>query len=234
MALRLQSNLALVALIGSAGGCALFQPKKAATPVAETVEEEEPEVQIVLPDGVEGTDINGDKKPDVFKHFKEVDGKKIVVKRETDLNADGTIDVTRDYSLASEPIREVLDLDFDGKVDVTRIYKDGVLLREEFDLNYDQKIDMTKFYEEGKLIRKEQDSKLDGGVDYWEYYDEKEVLERIGLDYDGDGEIDDWHLGGDKSKIAEPETASALSKEGPPDADDLKEKPDAEAAGPGK
>ena len=85
-------------------------------------------------------------------------------------------------------------------------------MREEFDLNYDEKIDMTKFYEDGKLIRKEQDAKLDGSVDYWEYYDEKEVLERIGVDHDGDGEIDDWHPGKDKSKIADPESGGALRR----------------------
>ncbi|MAO84904.1 MAG: hypothetical protein VX405_10055 [Myxococcota bacterium] len=228
--MRLQKILVLFTFVAGTAGCAATQPKKAPTPVQEAVEEEPPEEKIVLPDGVEGMDINGDNKPDVFKHYKEVEGEQVIVKRETDLNADGTIDVTRHYSLAQKPIKEIIDLDFDGKIDVTRHYQEGVLLREEFDLNYDEKIDMTKFYEDGKLIRKEQDAKLDGSVDYWEYYDEKEVLERIGVDHDGDGEIDDWHLGKDKSKIADPESGGALSKEGPPPADDLDKGEGTEAA----
>ena len=185
-------------------------PKQVAK--AEVVEEaEEPEV--VLPDGVEGLDINGDRKPDIFKHYKDVGERRIIVKREADLNADGKIDLVRLYNVKGEPTEETVDLDFDGNKDVKRVFEGGKLIREGYDMNLDGKPDLTKFYEDGALIRKEQDSRLDGKTDYWEYYDEKGKLERIGVDHDADGEIDAWHTG-QQGVIPDAEAAGARTADG--------------------
>ena len=201
----------LCAAVLVAPGCKTA-PKKAPEQVAQA-EPENDEPEVVLPDGVTGMDINGDGKPDVFKHYKEVGKKKVIVKRESDLNADGKIDMVRLYNVKAQPTQETVDLDFDGNKDVVRSFDDGKLVREAFDMNLDGKPDLTKFYEDGALIRKEQDSKLDGKVDYWEYFDEKGKLERIGVDQDGDGSIDAWHTA-EQGVIADAETAGARTADG--------------------
>ena len=209
-------------------------PKK--EPVQQVEEEAEEKPEVVLPDGVTGLDINGDGKPDIFKHYKEVGERRVIVKRESDLNADGKIDVVRLYNVKEQPTQETVDLDFDGNKDVVRTFEEGKLIREAFDMNLDGKPDLTKFFEDGALIRKEQDSKLDGKVDYWEYFDEKGKLERIGVDHDGDGAIDAWHTGA-QGVIADAETAGARTADGKTSVDaavERAEKADKEAAASGK
>jgi hypothetical protein len=186
-------------------------PKKPV--MAEVATEEDGAPEVVLPDGVVGMDINGDGKPDIFKHYKVVGEKKVIVKRESDLNADGKIDMVRLYNIKAQPTQETVDLDFDGNKDVVRTFDEGKLVREAFDMNLDGTPDLTKFFEDGALIRKEQDSKFDGKVDYWEYFDEKGKLERIGVDHDGDGEIDAWHTGA-QGVIADAESAGGRTADG--------------------
>jgi hypothetical protein len=211
--MKSRENTLLVALLMGGFGCA-GAPKQVTAPVVEAEDEVPEDQKVVLPDGVEGRDINGDGKPDIFKHYKTVAGKQVIVKREADLNADGTIDTVRQYNVKGEPIEEEMDLDFDGKKDVKRFYEAGKLVREEFDLNYDGSADLSKFYEAGMLIRKEQDSKLTGKVDLWEYYDEKGKLERIGVDHDGDGEIDAWQNAEEGGVIADAQVAGAKNAAG--------------------
>jgi hypothetical protein len=208
--MRLRSIILIIAAATLLPACKTA-PKKA--PVQEAQKEESDEPEVVLPDGVIGLDINGDGKPDIFKHYKDVGEKRVIVKRESDLNADGKIDMVRLYDVKARPTQETIDLDFDGNKDVVRRYQEGKLISEAFDMNLDGKPDLTKYFEDGALIRKEQDSKLDGKIDYWEYFDEKGKLERIGVDQDGDGAIDAWHTA-KQGVIADAETAGGRTAEG--------------------
>lgn len=142
------------------------------------------------------TDLNGDKKPDVFTYTikaKSADGKDIdrLVRKELDINADGKIDISRTYDEREQISREALDLDFDGKVDQVNFYEKGVIVRKERDLSSAGKPSLWLFFEKGKLVRKERDTNGDGRVDYWEYW-ENEMVDRIGEDLDGDGNVDKW------------------------------------------
>ena len=142
------------------------------------------------------TDLNGDKKPDVFTYTvkaKSADGKDIdrLVRKELDINADGKIDISRTYDEREQISREALDLDFDGKVDQVNFYEKGVIVRKERDLSSAGKPSLWLFFEKGKLVRKERDTNGDGRVDYWEYW-ENDQVDRIGEDLDGDGNVDKW------------------------------------------
>jgi antitoxin component YwqK of YwqJK toxin-antitoxin module len=142
------------------------------------------------------TDLNGDKKPDVFTYTvkaKSAEGKDIdrLVRKELDINADGKIDISRTYDEREQISREALDLDFDSKVDQVNFYEKGVIVRKERDLSSGGKPSLWLFFEKGKLVRKERDTNGDGRVDYWEYW-ENEQVDRIGEDLDGDGNVDKW------------------------------------------
>jgi antitoxin component YwqK of YwqJK toxin-antitoxin module len=142
------------------------------------------------------TDLNGDKKPDVWTYTvkgKSADGKDIdrLVRKELDINGDGKIDISRAYDEREQISREALDLDFDSKVDQVNFYEKGVIVRKERDLSSAGKPSLWLFYEKGKLVRRERDTNGDGRVDYWEYW-ENEQVDRIGEDLDGDGNVDKW------------------------------------------
>jgi len=129
-------------------------------------------------------DLNGDKKPDVWKYFKTVDigGQKteVLACKQVDLNMDGKIDMVTYYDDQGSQIQlEEIDGDFDGKFDFTVYYNQGKRVRDEFDMNFDQRVDLWKYYEEGKLVRIEKDANNDGKVDEWDYY-EGGKLDRIG------------------------------------------------------
>ena len=193
--LRELALLALALSFGSMSACALFgQQAKPAGPMG--IEDKDDEADSELPVSVEGLtvrrfDVNKDKKPDVIKYFKEVNGDEIMVRKEFDLNFDGKIDVWRFYADTGELLREDMDYDFDGHVDAENYYEAGELVRQEMDLDFDGKPDMKRFYEKGVIARMEADTNKDGKVDYWEYF-EKGKLDRIGIDRDGDGRVDDW------------------------------------------
>jgi antitoxin component YwqK of YwqJK toxin-antitoxin module len=142
------------------------------------------------------TDLNGDKKPDVWTYTvkgKSPDGKDIdrLARKELDINGDGKIDISRAYDEREQISREALDLDFDGRVDQVNFYEKGVIVRKERDLSSSGKPSLWLFYEKGKLVRRERDTNGDGRVDYWEYW-ENEQVDRIGEDLDGDGNVDKW------------------------------------------
>jgi len=141
-------------------------------------------------------DINGDNKPDIWEYFKKVekDGKQaeITVRKEFDLNHDGKIDMVKVFNDGGEVVKEMIDFDFDGRFDVTNIYEKSQLVRQEMDLNWDGKPDIIKYFEKGKITRKEISTKIDGKMDYFEYYDDKGAIDRIGIDKNGDGEVDQW------------------------------------------
>ena len=140
-------------------------------------------------DGASRFDINGDGVPDVWKYFREVEGKSVLVRKEFDVNFDGKVDIWRHYDEAAAWCATSSTWTFDGKTDVTGFYENDQLIRKEVDLEFDQKPDMFKYYEEGKLVRVEGDSNNDGRIDYWEFYKNGQ-LSRTGTDEDGDGQPD--------------------------------------------
>jgi len=188
-----------VMALGAVSGCATTKGDEKAgdkggdgsTVVSESIRQKKSGDEIVTE-----TDLNGDKKPDVFAYTvkgKSADGKDIdrLVRKELDINADGKIDISRNYDEREQISREALDLDFDGKVDQVNFYEKGVIVRKERDLSSAGKPSLWLFFEKGKLVRKERDTNGDGRVDYWEYW-ENEQVDRIGEDLDGDGNVDKW------------------------------------------
>ncbi|MGB9599134.1 MAG: hypothetical protein ACPL7I_01160, partial [Myxococcota bacterium] len=141
-------------------------------------------------------DLNGDNKPDIWEYYKKVekDGKpvEVVVRKEFDLNHDGKVDMVRIFNDKGEVIREMIDFDFDGRFDTTNYIEKGQLVRQEMDLNWDGKPDIIKYFEKGKIVRKEISTKMEGKMDYFEYYDDKGSIDRIGIDKNGDGDVDQW------------------------------------------
>jgi hypothetical protein len=142
------------------------------------------------------SDLNGDKKPDVWKFFKTVDvgGQKTEVLscKQVDLNMDGKIDMVTYYDdTGSQIVLEEIDGDLDGKFDLTVYYNQGKRVRDELDMNFDQRVDVWKYYEDGKLVRIERDTNNDGKVDEWQYF-EGGKLDRIGYDTTGSGRVDKW------------------------------------------
>lgn len=137
----------------------------------------------------EAIDLNNDKQPDIFNYY-SLDQRKRLVRKESDINFDGKVDVTSHYE-DGKLIKEEIDADFDGKPDWTDFYEEGKRIRQEGDTQFDGKVDTWKYFEEGKIIRKERDLNVDGKPDFFEYYSGEEVV-RIGRDTDGDGKEDTW------------------------------------------
>lgn len=167
---------------------------------------------------IERIDVNGDGKPDVFKYYRLADSaakgqagsadgvkgqKKVLIRKEMDINFDQRIDVVEYYEGEAgkeQKIREEMDLDFDSRVDMTRHYKDGNVTLVEMDLGFDGKTDTWNYYqlttgEDGKqvnrLIERRKDNNGDGKVDEWQYYT-KGNLSKIGTDTNGDGQPDQF------------------------------------------
>ena len=141
-------------------------------------------------------DLNQDSIPDVYTIYKEetgTDGEvtRKLVRKEIDVNFDGSVDIWRHYNEGERLTREELDYNFDGRVDAVNTFDKGALVRKELDVEFDQAPDIFKTYKEGQLVRVERDTNNDGKVDTWEYY-ERGALSRIGTDQDGDGQADTW------------------------------------------
>lgn len=216
---------ALLALAFSLSACGSskeqtkVEDKAAAEKKTEAAAQDQGPVQVVN-DGntsVERIDVNGDKKPDVFKFYRIVsagdkDGKgatKVLIRKEMDVNFDQKFDIVQYYT--GEPgqeilVREEMDLDFDGRVDSTRHYKEGHVSLVELDLGFDGKTDTWRYYQltkndDGKtvnrLIEKRRDRDGDGAVDVWEYYT-KGRLTKVGYDTTGDGKPDRFQKTGVK------------------------------------
>ena len=137
-------------------------------------------------------DLNGDKKPDLWKSYATgADGVRVLVCKVMDLNFDGRIDSWIHYDARGDVTLEEFDLDFDGNIDTTTIRRAGKILRQELDTNGDGKVDLWKFFDDEKLQRIERASKPGGRVDVWEYYVGGK-LDRIGYDTRGTGTADRW------------------------------------------
>lgn len=205
---------AALASLAACGGSAETTKEPAKT--AEAASSDDVEAKQIEVDGntvIERFDINGDKKADVFKYYRLVDGgkpaegtekvqKKMLIRTERDINFDRRIDIVEYYKgEAGKEVkdREEFDLDLDGRVDATHYYKDGNIERIEEDLGFDGKVDTWKFYqqsqEDGKsvsrLIERRRDKDGDGKIDVWDYY-VKGVLTKVGTDTNGDGTPDNF------------------------------------------
>ena len=210
------SRLSVVAVAIFALGCGgAAKQTKAKTPTdaaaAQPAGNGEP-VQLEV-DGntaIQRVDVNGDKKPDVYKFFRIVgdstktkpeDLPKMLIRKEMDVNFDQKIDIVqyfRGESGKEVMIREEMDLDFDGRVDTTRHYKKGFVHMVELDLGFDGRVDTWRIYqltkdESGKtvnrLIEKRKDTTGNGNINEWEYYTGGR-LTKVGVDTTGDGAPD--------------------------------------------
>ena len=216
-ALRILTTSTLGVLLASSLGCgpSTEQTKKTAKPSANASaaggQQQPIQFQVDGNTAIERIDINGDKRPDVYKFYRVVgaaadgakskDLKKVLIRKEMDVNFDQKIDVVQYYAGASGKevlVREEMDLDFDGRVDTTRHYKGGYISLVELDLGFDGRTDTWRYYqltktEEGKavnrLVEKRRDTNGDGGVDVWEYYAGGKIT-KIGYDTNGDGSPD--------------------------------------------
>ncbi len=154
-----------------------------------------------------------------FERFKSPDNpdvtKERIVRKEIDLNGDGTVDITRYYDDEGTAQRETVDLNLDGTIDATNYYDNGKLARKEVHGKDGESVIATRFYIGGKLQRVERDRNDDGKVDLWEYY-ENENLQRIGRDLNGDQKIDRWINRGPEST---PNTGSERPTVGEPDSE---------------
>lgn len=138
----------------------------------------------------EAIDLNNDDRPDIYNYY-SIDGRRRLIRKESDINFDGTVDVISHYE-SGQLVKEEIDADFDGKTDWTDFYEEGRRIRQESDTDFEGRIDVWKFFEDGKIIRKERDINGDGKPDYFEHYENNEVI-RIGRDTDGDGKEDTWN-----------------------------------------
>jgi hypothetical protein len=136
-------------------------------------------------------DLDHDGKPEITNYFKErADGPRLLVRKETDLNRDGKVDVRTQYDESGRRKLEEMDGDFDGRSDWADHYIDGKRTYSEVDTNFDGTYDLYKYYEGGKVRRKERDTNGDGKIDVWEYLDEAGKVIKTGRDTNGDGKMD--------------------------------------------
>jgi hypothetical protein len=204
---RFRSLALVVPLFALAPGCASKDKKDTNTPAAEKTNQ--PDAVAVdksrcQPNGkkVVELDVNGDKKPDVWKFYVKTveNGTQVdaLACKEVDLNYDGKVDAWYYYDASSNVSHEEFDLDFDGHIDLQTFRQQGKIVREELDTNFDGKPDVWKFYENEKLVRVERSNKANGKVDVWEYY-EGGKLDRIGYDTTGSGRVDRWERAPDET-----------------------------------
>ncbi|RME29401.1 MAG: hypothetical protein D6798_00140 [Deltaproteobacteria bacterium] len=140
---------------------------------------------------VQAIDVNGDGRADVFNYMRErEDNAPLMVRKETDLNWDGRIDVRAWFDDSGVLEKEEMDGDFDGRVDWTDHYQGGKRVLSEIDTDFDGTYDLFKYYEGAKVRRKERDTDRDGSVDLWEYLDDQGRVVKTGRDLDGDGVMD--------------------------------------------
>ncbi|MDP2306642.1 MAG: hypothetical protein Q8P18_11525 [Pseudomonadota bacterium] len=136
-------------------------------------------------------DLDRDGKPEITNYFRErTDAPRLLLRKDTDLNHDGRIDVRSEFDDGGQRVKEQLDGDFDGRADWVDHYIGGKRTFSEVDTDFNGTFDLFKYYESGVVRRKERDSDADGRIDSWEYLDETGTVVKVGKDVDGDGTMD--------------------------------------------
>jgi len=148
---------------------------------------------------VEKGNVGGDERPDVWNYYREIPDpkdpsapKRVLVKKEADLNFDGRKDITREFDEEGTLSREEADLDYDGKLDQINVYDKGVLTEKHVYRAGGDKVFIWKYFEEGKMVRMFRDDSGDGRPDYCELWYAGEKLSKVGKDTNNDGECDYW------------------------------------------
>ncbi|MDP2311398.1 MAG: hypothetical protein Q8P41_00720 [Pseudomonadota bacterium] len=136
-------------------------------------------------------DLDRDGKPEITNYFRErTDSTRLLLRKDTDLNHDGRIDVRAEFDDGGQRVKEQLDGDFDGRADWVDHYIAGKRTMSEVDTDFNGTFDLFKYYESGVVRRKERDANGDGQIDAWEYLDETGTVVKTGKDIDGDGKMD--------------------------------------------
>ena len=136
-------------------------------------------------------DLNRDGDSEITNYYRErSDAPRLLMRKETDLNTDGKVDVRTTFDDGGQRLLEEMDGDFDGRADWVDHYLGGKRTYSEVDTDYNGTFDLYKYYENGQVRRKERDGNADGRIDFWEYLDEAGTVIKTGRDIDGDGKMD--------------------------------------------
>jgi hypothetical protein len=139
----------------------------------------------------EQVDLNRDGRPEITNFYRErSDAPRLLLRKDTDLNLDGKVDVRTTFDDAGQRTTEEMDGDFDGRTDWVDHYISGRRTVSDVDTDFNGSFDLFKYYENGKVRRKERDTNADGRIDAWEYLDDNGVVTKTGRDIDGDGKMD--------------------------------------------
>lgn len=149
-------------------------------------------------------DVNKDGNADMWKIYQVIktnndETKKILSRREIDLNFDGKVNYYKFYSQKGNIKKEYIDLDLNGVIDTIRYYEKNLIIKEENfkknplnkDLTINEKIKPYKryLYKNQKLNRILIDRTNNGVLDSYLFF-RKNKLMQIGFDNDDDGKID--------------------------------------------
>ena len=183
----------------------------------------------------EGTDVNGDGRPDVVQVHQN--GREVC--RMLDLNFDGKPDAFVYFDEQGKVRRRESDFDRDGRLDEVATYVAGVVARKDRDTNLDGKFDTWDFYENGKLVRRLRDTLGVGRVSQWWTFSKPgdPSCAVIQSDRNGDGEADpddvvDTCADAEATEPAPTETAPASDGESGSSKAAAEARDDAEAAEP--
>jgi hypothetical protein len=152
----------------------------------------------ILPDGLilEKIDLDETGTADIFNYYrKRANAPRLLVRKDTDLNMDGKVDMRSWFDDYGKLQMEEMDLDFDGLWDQKDFYQDtngdGAVERvtSEIDTDHDERPNVFVVYRDGKVVRKERDTNSDNRIDVWEKFGiEGDVIKAgrdVGPEYDG-------------------------------------------------
>ena len=149
--------------------------------------------EFAMDDGMvrQEVDLDGDGTPEVINYQRpRPNGAPLILRKETDLNRDGIIDVRSFFTEAGRLEREEMDGDFDGVFDWVDHYQDGIRVMSESDTDFDGNTNVWSYYEGQTITRQERDTDGNGMIDYWIRYDDQGNAVRTARDLDGDGKMD--------------------------------------------
>lgn len=158
-------------------------------------------------------DLNQDKRPDVWRLYKneEEGGTKVeyMTCKQVDFDHDGTMDWVVAFNRKGTRLYEKADMDYDKKFDFSAVFdpKSGKVAEVERDRNFDGKYDLKEIYDtSGQLQSVRHDTDGNGEPDQWEQYKDG-VLIAILYDDNADGKVDRREeIPGARPKIEMPDT----------------------------